>query len=54
MSKRTDLKRIYQVADKNGNIAGHDLDYPTAEQCLAEMQRQEPNAEWEIISESEK
>lgn len=46
-------ERIYFVANDNGDIAGHDLDYATAEQCLAEMQRQEPDAGWEILDSNE-
>lgn len=43
-------KRIYFVANDNGDVAGHDLDLATAEQCLAEMLKKEPNVGWEILS----
>lgn len=47
------MERKYFVANDNGDLAGHDMDLATAEQCLAEMQRQEPNAGWEIMSDDE-
>lgn len=39
----------YFVANDNGEIAGHDMDCITAQQCLAEMLEKEPNAGWEIL-----
>lgn len=43
-------KRIYFVANDNGDLAGHDLDYATAEQVLAEAERTNPGEGWEILS----
>lgn len=42
-------KRIYFVANDNGEIAGHDLSLASAEDVLKEMQEREPNAGWEIL-----
>jgi hypothetical protein len=49
----TDLRKVYFVANDNGDVAGHDMDLATAEQCLAEMQRKEPDAGWEILDSEE-
>lgn len=47
------MERKYFVANNNGDFAGHDLDYATAQQCLAEMIEKEPDAGWEILSDEE-
>jgi len=47
---RKNPDRTYFVADDNGNIAGHDLDFPTAEHLLDAMLSDEPKAGWEILS----
>jgi hypothetical protein len=39
----------YCVCNNNGDLAGHDLDLPAAEQNLAEMISAEPDSGWEII-----
>lgn len=52
--RRKDMeKRTYFVADNNGNVAGHDMDRITAEQCLAAQIKEEPDAGWEILDSEE-
>jgi hypothetical protein len=46
-------ERKYFVANDNGEIAGHDMDYATAQECLASMIEQEPEAGWELLSDEE-
>ena len=40
----------YFVADKNGNVAGHDLDFDHADLLCQKMQNKEPDSEWEILT----
>lgn len=40
----------YFVANDKGDIAGHDLDYASAENCLAIMVEADPNEGWEILA----
>lgn len=42
-------KRNYYVANDNGDLAGHDLDYATAQTVLEEAELENPGEGWEIL-----
>ena len=37
------------VANSNGDLVGHDMDYASAVESARQMQEKEPDAEWEAI-----
>lgn len=41
--------RTYFVANDNGEIAGHDMDYAAATICLEEAEKDYPGEGWEIL-----
>ena len=43
------MKRTYYVVNDNGDLAGHDMDILTAQDCLSVMQEKEPDAGWELF-----
>lgn len=43
------MEKKFFVANDNGVIAGHDLDYATATICLEEAEKENPGEGWEII-----
>lgn len=45
--------KTWFVADINGNVAGHDLDEATAKAVAEQMQKEEPDAEWEAMEAGE-
>ena len=43
-------ERKYFVANDEGVVAGHDLDYATAQTVLEEAEKETPGEGWEILS----
>lgn len=43
-------ERKYFVTNDDGVIAGHDLDYATAQTVLEEAEKENPGEGWEILS----
>jgi hypothetical protein len=45
-----ETENTWYVCDKNGNLAGHDLDEMRAKQTAQTLQEQEPDNEWEAMN----
>jgi hypothetical protein len=47
------MKNNWFVANDNGDVAGHDLSKERAEALAEQMQKEEPEANWEALSSDE-
>ena len=52
--ERNFIKKTYFVANDKGEVAGHDIDILTAEDCLRVLTEEEPEAGWEIFDSDDK
>ena len=52
--ERNFTKKTYFVANDNGDVAGHDMNILTAEDCLSIHIKEEPEAGWELFDSDDK